>query len=43
VLLDDFSGSGSSYYMAKPDGTVGGKIAKFFDALMDENNAHARS
>ena len=41
VLLDDFSGSGGSYYMAKPDGTVGGKIAKFFYALMDENNAHA--
>jgi len=29
VLLDDFSGSGRSYYMPKDDGTLGGKIAKF--------------
>lgn len=36
VLLDDFSGSGSSYYMPKPDGTIGGKVAKFFNALMND-------
>lgn len=36
VLLDDFSASGSSYYMPKPDGTIGGKVAKFFNALMDD-------
>lgn len=34
VLLDDFSASGGSYYMPKPDGTVGGKIAKFFNHMM---------
>lgn len=33
VLLDDFSASGSSYYMPKADGKVGGKIAKFCDGL----------
>src|SRR5258708_32726280 len=27
--------------MAKPDGTVGGKIAKFFHALMDDREALA--
>ena len=36
VLLDDFSASGSSYYAKKPDGTAGGKIAKFLGALADE-------
>ncbi len=36
VLLDDFSASGSSYYMPKPDGTIGGKVAKFFNALMSD-------
>lgn len=35
VLLDDFSASGSSYYMPKQDGSVGGKIAKFFSGLMN--------
>jgi hypothetical protein len=35
VLLDDFSASGSSYYMLKQDGTIGGKIAKFFRGLKD--------
>jgi hypothetical protein len=35
VLLDDFSASGSSYYMPKADGTVGGKIAKFFNGVMN--------
>lgn len=39
VLLDDFSASGSSYYMAKANGKIGGKIAKFFDALMDSSDA----
>jgi hypothetical protein len=34
VLLDDFSASGGSYYMPKPNGTVGGKIAKFFNHMM---------
>jgi len=34
VLLDDFSASGGSYYMPKPDGTVGGKIAKFFNHMI---------
>jgi hypothetical protein len=41
VLLDDFSGSGSSYYMVKKDAPVGGKIAKFFHTLMDEGEALA--
>ncbi len=36
VLLDDFSASGSSYYVKKPDGAAGGKIAKFLRALADE-------
>ena len=38
VLLDDFSASGSSYYMPKPDRSIGGKVAKFFDGLMDSQN-----
>lgn len=37
VLLDDFSASGSSYYMLKPEGGIGGKVAKFFNALMDDH------
>ncbi|MGD9853893.1 MAG: hypothetical protein AB7U20_02990, partial [Planctomycetaceae bacterium] len=41
VLLDDFSASGSSYYMTKADGTVSGKIAKFFNNVMDEGDALA--
>jgi hypothetical protein len=41
VLLDDFSASGSSYYMAKADGSVGGKIAKFYNTLMDDREALA--
>jgi len=36
VLLDDFSASGSSYYVVKPDGTAGGKVAKFLRALADD-------
>jgi hypothetical protein len=38
VLLDDFSASGSSYYMTKKDGTVGGKIAKFFKRVTDQDD-----
>jgi len=38
VLMDDFSASGSSYYMLKTDGTVGGKIAKFFNSLFDSKS-----
>ncbi len=38
VLLDDFSASGSSYYAKKPDGTAGGKVAKFLRALVDEKS-----
>ena len=41
VLLDDFSASGSSYYMPKSDGTVGGKIAKFFNGVMNPEDALA--
>jgi hypothetical protein len=41
VLLDDFSASGSSYYMPKADSAVGGKIAKFFDSVMNEPAALA--
>jgi hypothetical protein len=41
VLLDDFSASGSSYYMPKPDGTVTGKVAKFFNSVLDEHDALA--
>lgn len=39
ILLDDFSASGSSYYMPKPDGTAGGKLAKFLRALADPGSA----
>jgi hypothetical protein len=35
VLLDDFSASGSSYYMPKANGRVGGKIANFCNSLLD--------
>jgi len=42
VLLDDFSASGSSYYMPKVDGTVGGKIAKFFNNLFDDDSVIAK-
>jgi hypothetical protein len=38
VLLDDFSASGRSYYMPKEDGTIGGKIAKFYRKLVDPDN-----
>lgn len=34
VLLDDFSASGRSYYMPKDDGTLGGKIVKFYRRLV---------
>jgi len=43
VLLDDFSASGSSYYMPKVDGTVGGKIAKFFNSVMDRTRRACRT
>lgn len=42
VLLDDFSASGGSYYMPKPDGATGGKVAKFFNALMSDNEPLAK-
>lgn len=38
VLLDDFSASGSSYYMPRADQTIGGKVAKFYNALMNETD-----
>ena len=38
ILLDDFSASGSSYYTTKPDGTASGKVAKFFNGVMDPNH-----
>jgi hypothetical protein len=42
VLLDDFSGSGRSYYMPKDDGTLGGKIAKFHRRLKDPKSKLSR-
>jgi hypothetical protein len=42
VLLDDFSASGTSYYMPKSGGLVGGKIATFHTALTDTNNPVSR-
>jgi hypothetical protein len=42
VLLDDFSASGSSYYMPKPDGSVGGKVAKFFRGLTSPTDPLSR-
>jgi hypothetical protein len=38
VLLDDFSASGSSYYVKKDDGTAGGKVAKFLHAMADDKS-----
>ena len=38
VLLDDFSASGRSYYRPKADGTLGGKIVKFYDKVIDCKN-----
>jgi hypothetical protein len=35
VLLDDFSASGSSYYMPMKDSTAEGKIANFFNGVMN--------
>jgi hypothetical protein len=35
VLLDDFSASGTSYYLPKKDGSAGGKIATFHRAVSD--------
>lgn len=38
VLLDDFSASGNSYYMPMKDGTVEGKIANFFNGIMNPDD-----
>jgi hypothetical protein len=38
VLLDDFSASGSSYYMPMQDGTVEGKIANFCHGIMNPDD-----
>jgi hypothetical protein len=38
VLIDDFSGSGRSYYMPKENQSPGGKIAKFSRHLMDPDD-----
>jgi hypothetical protein len=42
VLLDDFSASGTSYYMPKSGGSVDGKIATFHAALTDTGNPVSR-
>jgi hypothetical protein len=42
ALLDDFSASGSSYYMPKADGSTGGKIASFHRGLMNPQDPIAR-
>ena len=42
VLLDDFSASGRSYYMPKDDGTLGGKIAKFYQQLANPQSTISR-
>jgi hypothetical protein len=42
VLLDDFSASGCSYYMPKPDGLVGGKLFHLFQAISDQKNPLSR-
>ena len=33
VLIDDFTASGSSFIRQKPDGSFGGKLPKFFEAI----------
>jgi hypothetical protein len=38
ILLDDFSGSGRSYYRVEPDGSVKGKIAEFCQSVRDLGN-----
>lgn len=42
VLLDDFSASGRSYYMPKPDGSLGGKIAKFHRVVTNPKSRLSR-
>jgi hypothetical protein len=42
VLLDDFSASGSSYYMPKADGSTGGKVAAFHRGLTTPQDPRAR-
>lgn len=39
VLMDDFSASGSSYYMPKANGEVGGKIARFFKSFFTDTKS----
>ena len=38
VLLDDFSASGTSYFMEKSEQEYSGKIAKFFESWLDEEH-----
>ena len=38
VLLDDFSASGSSYFLPKDDGSFGGKVAKFLNGLTNASD-----
>lgn len=42
VLLDDFSASGTSYYMPKDGKSAGGKVAKFLRALKEKGSAPYR-
>lgn len=42
VLLDDFSASGSSYYMPRADGSTGGKIAAFHRGVTNAQDPLAR-
>jgi hypothetical protein len=39
VLMDDFSASGSSYYMPKPNNEVSGKIARFFKSFFSDEES----
>lgn len=43
VLLDDFSASGCSYYMPKPDGSIGGKLFHLFLAISDQKKKNPLS
>jgi hypothetical protein len=43
VLMDDFSASGSSYYMPKTNGEVGGKIARFFKSFFTDKKSEIRT
>lgn len=42
VLLDDFSASGVSYVRKKSDGSIGGKVGRFLNALHDAARPLAR-